>query len=193
MEVVEKRSSKIQSFIFLFLIPLLFTVILSLVLMQRAGINVVSQVKEISQKIPGVSSFVIDESENEKITTEERLNKNIENLQLKMEEKDSTIDELNMIVQEKENEISSLDQELKRVKFELTSIQQEQHDDRNIEVEITKLYETMTPKKAALIIPNLEDAEAKLILSSLKTNTLAAILERMSPEDAAKFTKLLAE
>ncbi|MFC4320180.1 MotE family protein [Litchfieldia salsa] len=193
MEAVDKGYSKIQSFFFLILIPILFTVILSLVLMQVAGINVLSHATEIGQRIPGISSLITDESEKEQQIIEERLNKNIDNLNSKLEEKEEAILELEGIIATKDSELTTLNQELKKLKFDLAETKQEQLSQSKTDEEMTKLYEMMTAKKAALIIPNLDDIEAKKILSSIKTDKLAAILEKMTPEDAARITKLLAE
>ena len=39
----------------------------------------------------------------------------------------------------------------------------------------------------------MSDAEALRIISSLKPDTLAAIFEKMTPEDAARYTELLSQ
>ena len=49
----------------------------------------------------------------------------------------------------------------------------------------------MSAKKAAPIIESMNENDAMTILSSLKSDTLAGLLENMSPDVAAKFTTLL--
>ena len=49
----------------------------------------------------------------------------------------------------------------------------------------------MSAKSVAPVIVKMTDAEAIRILASLKPDTLAAVLEKMSPEDAAKYTTLM--
>ena len=46
----------------------------------------------------------------------------------------------------------------------------------------------MSAKKAAPIITRMNDDEALTILSSLKPDILAAMLEKMNATDAAKYT-----
>ena len=57
--------------------------------------------------------------------------------------------------------------------------------------EITRTFENMSAKKAAPIIESMNENDALTILSSLKSDTLAGLLENMSPDVAAKFTTLL--
>ena len=49
----------------------------------------------------------------------------------------------------------------------------------------------MSAKKAAPIIESMNENDALTILFSLKSDTLAGLLENMSPDVAAKFTTLL--
>ena len=56
-----------------------------------------------------------------------------------------------------------------------------------------KTYETMSAKKAAPIITQLNDKEAMTILANIKSDTLAAIMEQMNAVDAAKYTSLLTD
>ena len=50
----------------------------------------------------------------------------------------------------------------------------------------------MSSKKAAEIIPNLKEAEAMLILTSLDDKQVADILTKMSVDEAVKYTNLIA-
>nr|WP_281064436.1 hypothetical protein [Cytobacillus eiseniae] len=57
--------------------------------------------------------------------------------------------------------------------------------------DIVKTYETISAKKAAPILAQMTEEEAIQILTNLKSDTLAAIMEKMEPEDAARYTELL--
>lgn len=57
--------------------------------------------------------------------------------------------------------------------------------------EIKAVYETMAPKKAALIILEMKEEESLNILSNLSTESLARILEKMPPDRAAAFSQKL--
>ncbi|WP_078547128.1 MotE family protein [Litchfieldia alkalitelluris] len=194
METIEEKEyNKIQWFLFVVIIPILFTVVLSLVLMQVAGINVFSHAKAIVQKIPGVSMMIKDENAIAQEKLEEKLSNEIANLQTDINHKDDTIEKLEASIQSKESELTTLKQELSQLNFQLAEMKEDKIIEENAVKDMTELYELMTPKKAAQIIPNLDDEDAKKILTSLKTDKLAAIMEKMSPEDAAKYTKIIGE
>ena len=51
----------------------------------------------------------------------------------------------------------------------------------------------MSAKSAAPVITEMDDEEAIRILTNLKPDILAAILEKMVPQDAAKYTTMMAK
>ncbi|MDX1771281.1 MAG: hypothetical protein R3328_07115 [Planococcaceae bacterium] len=51
----------------------------------------------------------------------------------------------------------------------------------------------MSSKSAAPVLNNMSDAEALRILTNLKPDILAGILEKMTPEQAAKYTELMSK
>jgi flagellar motility protein MotE (MotC chaperone) len=59
--------------------------------------------------------------------------------------------------------------------------------------ELAALYERMSTKKAAGIIMELEEEMALLILRDLSVSKKSGILGQLEPDQAARFTKLLAE
>ncbi|MCH1623782.1 MotE family protein [Fredinandcohnia quinoae] len=189
METTEKDYSKIQWFLFVIFIPTLFTVILVIVLLSVAGVNTLGMVKDFAEKVPVISNLFTEEEKatekNEK--TEEKVVK----LQTEISKKKESIDKLEKSLTTKQEEIDSLKLEISKLTNELTSLQEDTLSKGRTFEELTKMYETMSPKNAALIIPNLKESDAKEILATIKTDKLAAILEKMSPEDAAKYTELL--
>ena len=123
-ELETKKTSRFQSFIYVVLIPLLFTITVALIVMTILGYNVFELTKEYGQKIPFVSSMISDDAS------------------------DSAKD-------------------------------------------IVKTYETISAKKAAPILSQMSETEALQILTNLKSDRLAEIMEKMEPEDAARYTELL--
>lgn len=93
----------------------------------------------------------------------------------------------------KSDEIEALENEINNLSDELVKLQKERLAKSKSLNELTKMYELMSPKNAAKIIPNLQEEEAREILSSIDTEKLAAIFEKMAPEDAAKFTQLITQ
>lgn len=190
MEAIEKEYSRLQWFLFVVLIPTLFTLILVVVLLSVAGFNPIGTIKEYAEKTPLLSSL-FEKKESDVQDDTENLKATITNLETEINTKQDEIEKLEDELGTKVNEINTLQDEIERLSKEIGVLQEVRVAKTKTIEEMTQLYELMSPKNAALIIPNLNEGEAKDILSSLETEKLAAILEKMSPEDAARFTELL--
>jgi flagellar protein FlbB len=190
MEAIEKEYSRLQWFLFVVLIPTLFTLLLVVVLLSVAGFNPIGTIKEFAEKTP-VLSGLIEEKGSDIQNDTEKLNATIKNLETEITTKQVEIEKLEDELGTKANEINALQEEIDSLSYEIRVLQEEKLAKTKTIEEMTELYELMSPKNAALIIPKLNEVEAKDILSSLETEKLAAILEKMSPEDAARFTELL--
>ncbi|WP_071459446.1 MotE family protein [Bacillus massilinigeriensis] len=178
------RLRRILSFVIL---PALFAVTLALIVMSFAGINIFDSAREIGARIPGIKQLV-QKSETPSIKEAEKrmigLEAEIKNQEAKMEQLQSKLDN-----KEKENDRIQLEkQQLEEQIDELAAIQAE---NKRAFKDIVRTYETMSPKSAAPIIAKMEDGEALKILKNVKPDSLSAIMEKMVPEDAAKYTELL--
>lgn len=187
-----KVYSKVQWFLFVIVIPILFTITLALVLLTIAGINVFEYAKVIGQHTPIISNYV---SSDDNATAENKvsLELQISSLEGTIQEKEELIEDLEKNLEGKQTEIASLHEELSYLEEQILLKEEEQQTYGKSIAEISKMYETMSPKNAAVIIPKLDNEEALSILSALKTETVSKILEKMDPEDAAKYTQLLSE
>ncbi|MDP4083037.1 MAG: MotE family protein [Bacillota bacterium] len=182
-----KKGKSIQWFIFVVLIPLLFTVIVALIICFIAGVNVFGIAKDIGQKIPFIENSSQNNASNQKSASESDLI----NLQAQIKDREAQIEEL-------KTNLDSKDKDIEQAKLDNQRLQQ-QIDDLNANKkasnlafkDIIKTYETMSPKKVAPIITKMDDTEAIKILGDLKADALAAIMENMNPKDAAKYTQLL--
>ncbi|MFT4413564.1 MotE family protein [Fredinandcohnia humi] len=190
-ETTEKEYSKLQWFLYVVLIPSVFTLIIVGVLLYVSGFNSVGAIKDFGAKIPGISGLFQKEETKQQETSEPKVS--VPELKATISEKEAKITELEDELGLKEDEINALQEDIDRLSNEIHVLQDERLAKSKTIEELTKMYELMSPKNAALIIPNLNENEAREILSSLKTEKLAAILEKMSPEDAARFTELLTE
>ena len=188
-----KKTSKLQWFLFVVFIPLLFTISIVLLILTFSGINVFEQGKKYAAQLPFISQWIEGTEENEKKKLQEQL---IE-LKATIVEKEKQLKKANDALKEKEAEIDALKQEIARLQTEKEQAQQpttpstEQTDATRVDV--VKMYETMSPKKAAEIIPQMSDQEAVNLLSKLKADKVASILEKMDAQNAAKYTSLLAK
>ncbi len=186
-ELQAKKARPFQKFLLIVFIPLLFLITAGLIVATATGVNVFDQAKVISQKIPIAGSLFQKENAQSVKTIE----KNVNELQSQLKDRNAEISQL----QEK---LDSKDQELQNAQLENSSLQKNNTDLIASQKEakralkgIVSTYETMSPKKAAPIIAKMTDSEALKILTSVKPEVLAGIMENMDPTQAARFTELM--
>ncbi|MDV2885272.1 MotE family protein [Alkalihalophilus pseudofirmus] len=178
MSKKEKTHSKLQMFVLVILIPVIFGVIFFSVILNMIGFDVLGTAKQAASSIPYVSSLMEDDEEDiiESETEEQDIDTTADQneialLQQQIAERDSKITEL-------ENEVIEMEQRL--------LVEQELNNNATQELsEIAKTYEAMSAKNAAAIISELQTEEALLHLSQLKTDSRAAILSKMDSAVAA--------
>ncbi|WP_442599500.1 MotE family protein [Neobacillus sp. D3-1R] len=187
LEQNENKYNRFQWFLIVVLIPLLFAITVTIIVMTVAGKNVFETVKDVGQKVPFVSKYI--SGENAKSI--EKLESNIVSLEASIQDGKAKIDKL-------ESQLESKDQEIDRSKLEKEQLQAQidelmaiQEENKRAFKEIVQTYETISPKKAAPILVSMTEEEALKILTNVKADTLAKIMENMSAEDAAKYTELL--
>ena len=187
-----KKTSKFQWFLFIGFIPLLFTLSIVLLVLTFSGINVFEQGKKYASQLPFVSQWIEGTEANEK----KKLQQQIVELKATIVEKEKQLTKANDVLKEKESEIDALKQEIARLQTENEQVQDQRssiEQTNGSRVDVVKMYETMSPKKAAEIIPQMSDQEAVNLLSKLKTDKVSSILEKMDAVNAAKYTSLLAK
>ncbi|MGG0657936.1 MotE family protein [Rummeliibacillus pycnus] len=183
----EKKPSFIQKLFFWGIIPLLFVSAVLLIAAEVTGTNVFEKAKEITgtsssqEKAKDVTKF---NSNNEK---------QIADLKAQVQEKDAEIAKLQGEVEDSKSETSKMAIEKHRLEVQIKKMENGKDEIKQEFSSIVTTYEKMTPKKAAPVITNMKDAEALKILSSLKPETLAAILEKMPADKAAHYTELLSK
>ncbi|MFS0879815.1 MotE family protein [Metabacillus niabensis] len=196
MENEKHEYGKFQWFIFVILIPVLFTITLVVVILSVAGVDILGKTKAVLAEVPIVEKLFDDEKEkqdkgetvqSDKVSVANEENKKLENT---IEEQTSMISALEQDVTNKETEIQKLQQEIKSLEEQLETINQSDSQDKA--KDISKLYDNMSSKKAAEIIPKLNQDDALTILTSLDDKQVADILAKMTVDDAVKFTSLLA-
>lgn len=186
-EAEEKSFSKLQWFFMVIVIPSIFALAVALIVATVAGVNVVDKAKEYSEKIPFLSSSEREEGKK----SEEALVQQVAKLRAELEEKEASIADLQAKIDTKDEEITKLELERKQLEREIDSLTAVQAENQREFKDIVKTYETISAKKAAPIITQMNDKEALEILSHLKSDTLAAIMEQMNAAEAAKYTSLL--
>ena len=149
----------------------------------------IEKAKEYSEKIPFLSS---DEEGKQRKQRTIRNGSKLTELKAEVKVREAAIADLQTNLEGKDQEIEKLELEKEQLEMQIDEFNYGKQTDNKREFkEIVKTYETMSAKKAAPIITQMNDNEALEILSHLKPDTLAAIMEQMNATDAAKFTTLL--
>ncbi|MBN8191461.1 MotE family protein [Bacillus sp. NTK074B] len=185
----EKKDSysRLQRFIFIILIPLLFAITFALVIMTFAGINIFEKAQTISSDIPFLAKVIPSNDVEDRKQLQEKiitLNASIEDQKAKMAQLQSELDQ-------KDNSNEQFQATIQQQKEELEELRQIGEENKRAFKEVVSTFETMSAKSAAPVLMEMEDEKAMKILSSIKPDTLADILEKMPPEDAARYTGLL--
>lgn len=188
----EKQGySRIQWFLFVVIIPLLFALTVALIVMTIAGVNVFDKTKEVTANIPYVSEWTNSAEQDGKSDSEQ-----VAELQAEIKNKEAEIGQLSNDLEGAEAEIEELLTEQDRLNAELKQLQQEREETADSEEEqpvnnVVKTYESMDEESIAGIIINLTDNEAVAILKQLSVEKQGAVLEELEAEKAAEYTKIL--
>lgn len=183
-EEVEEKYTFLQKLLYLFIIPLLFTLVIVLGYLTYEGKNVF----EVAQTfLPANEEMVTDEEKKEEKDNTSSTKQN-----------DSTNSSQEIIllerqISEKEREITKLVASLKEANSKIENLENQQQEIRSSTKELAKLYEGMSTKKAAQIMMELDEKMALQILNELSTSKKSSILGQLEPEQAARFTELLAD
>ncbi|MFC0271296.1 MotE family protein [Metabacillus herbersteinensis] len=194
MEKTERDYGKFQWFFFVIFIPVLFTLILVSVILTMAGFDPLGKTKDFASTLPFIDKLV----EEEKVNSDTNVQKVSEKLQQEQTGLKKTLANQNADISALENDVSLKESEIGRLNQEVKSLEEqikllEESNKESSSKDIAKIYGEMSSKKAAEIIPILDTDDAMMILTSIKDDQLTAVLEKMTAEDAAKYTKLLAE
>lgn len=194
----KKENGKLQWFLFVFVIPVFFTAVLAIVILTIAGVDVAGPIKQLTSKVPFVSAM----TGAEKTGAQKQDSKNVNNQgndekQIQIADQKKTINRQKQDLKALENDaalkqskVQQLNQQVLALQHKLDDVQKK--DQQTQQKDMSSIYTKMTNKKAAEIIPVLGDKEAVKILTALNDDQIAGILEKMSAQDAAKYTKLMA-
>lgn len=190
----EKTSyGAFERFLYLFFIPIIFSAILTFVMLSIFGINVMNTVLTVGNKIPIIEKIVpeptaapVDEEETDaesNLDSEETSEKLVELEQELLIEVD--------LNQQKETEIVKLQQIIDGLQEEL-NIKSLNDEEYLIRIQqLAGVYAKMMPNRAAPIIENLTLSERVLVLNEMPPANQIKILEKMNPVSAAETSILM--
>ncbi len=186
-ETSEKKAGIFQILLLWIFIPLLFISAVLLILAKFADINVFDKAKEWTETLPFVSEKKEEDTGADNLVLEER----VVSLQAEIKEKEAELFKLQSDFDKSTDEQDKLLVEQQRLVDEIARLTNEQDDTKKEFKSIITTYEQMSAKSVAPVITEMADTEAIRILANLKPDILAAVLEKMAPEDAAKYTTLM--
>jgi flagellar protein FlbB len=184
----ERSYSKKEWVLYILVLPLFFTMILSFFILQWIGYNVTDRVTGLFRQIPVVknvlpSSFSTDTGTPKETAEVRQLQKQVADLTAQINELQRQRDSLLQSQDQKDALISQLRNQI----FTL----QKQLDDRRTgeaqQKETAAIYEDMSPGKAAAILEAMPVDQARNIFAHLSTDAKASILEKMDPAKVSQF------
>lgn len=186
VEQFEAAPSKGRNVLVIVFITLLLTTAVLLIMAKMNNVNVFQTFDEVSNKVlPAKKEATLDEA------SDHQLEERVVSLQAEIHEKESEMlaveNELNRQVQETEK----LEEERERLLEEIESLKTVSEEKTMKQREVVKAFGKMSAKSAAPVLVEMDDQEALTVLKGLKVDQVAAILEKMTPKEAAKFTSLM--
>ncbi|WP_181348755.1 MotE family protein [Thalassobacillus sp. CUG 92003] len=182
----EKKSGKLQWFLVVILIPIMFLVTVTIVVLTLTGVNVFEEAEKYGSKIPGVSTLVSEDGQEEASVETEQLKATIAN-------NNAEIEQLEEQVSSKDNTIEDLNQQLSEYEARLEKSEEagEGDDTENPPDKVSELassFKDMDAEQAAQIIENLDEVIAVQVLENVPSTERGEILGAMDPELAASLT-----
>ena len=181
-EEKKESHSRFQRVIFIIVIPLLFAITFALVIMTVAGINVFEKAQSLSSDIPFLAKVLPSNDDQDR----EQLQEKIISLNASIEDQDAKMTQLQSEMDKKDSDNEQLQATIQQQKEELEELRQIGEENKRAFKEVINTFEAMSAKSAAPVLMQMEDEEAMKILSSIKPDTLADILEKNASRGCCK-------
>ena len=182
------RYGKLEWFFYIVVLPLLFTALLSGIILQFLGFDITGKVANAAKHVPGVSKLLPQDEQ----AADSAASAQPDPVRQKQEAEDkakaleSSKKQLEDDLVKKNAEIDKLKQQVEAEKKKQADGEEEAAPPPDPVKDMAKVYAQMSPAKAAAIMSNLSVTEAKEILSKMTSSQKAAILEKMEPLIASK-------
>ncbi|WP_238392632.1 magnesium transporter MgtE N-terminal domain-containing protein [Paenibacillus antri] len=199
----EERSYSFIERLLFYTLPVLFTLLLTGVLLTVFGYDVVNELLRVGNKVPGVSAVLPDPKPTEEelraamLEAEERDDEGETNeeeaakIEAALSAKEAEMAALRSETETKEQQIADLQAELEvKQEEEARQAASEAEYAANIK-KLANVYAEMKPSKAAPVLENLTLSERVLVLKEMKEEKQVDILEKMDPTIAAETSILM--
>ncbi|QAS50996.1 MotE family protein [Halobacillus litoralis] len=181
------KGNKIQKVFFAIVIPFIFLLTLTLIVLTLSGINVFEEAEKYAKKIPGVSEVT---STDEPASDPEEMDR----LQAMVANKDVEIEQLQQDADQKQATIEEMDQQILKLEKELEDSLPEDGEDPNQKAkDLAASFQEMDPEEAAPIIGSMSQTLAVQVMREVSSEERGEILGQMDPEAAAEIASILLE
>jgi flagellar protein FlbB len=188
-EIETKKQGFFKWLLYVIFIPALFAAILFAIVFNALGYDVIGSIKDMSKHIPFISSTEETVAKGTKSTSD------ASKLEAKTQKQEEEISKLKKDLEQKQADIRSLEIQLRRETSSVASAEEAEGEAlakmNRLVKKVTQSYEEMKPKQAAKIVQELPKEDAIELLSRVKPDVLAAILENLDPKLAATYTSSL--
>jgi flagellar motility protein MotE (MotC chaperone) len=195
-EMEESELSAFQRFLYWFLVPVTFVVVLITVLMTLFGYDTKASALKLAHKIPLVGSYIPDpsakpaaaETKTDPEAEEDKAVKQTANTAALNEKIRLQVEDLkkaDALFVQKDQQLKELQAKNTQMEEQLKTKTQSDEEYRVKIKQMSSVYAKMTPNKAAPILQNMTNMERVLLLSEMKPEEQSRILEKMDPKMAA--------
>jgi len=181
------RYGKLEWFFYIVVLPLLFTALLSGIILEFLGVDVTGKVVNAAKHVPGVSKL-LPQDEQAVQPDAATVQSQLEQQKQEAEDKAAALADAK---EQLEDDLVKKNAEIDKLKQQIEADKKQEEDEEAVPPpypvkELAKVYSQMSPSKAAAIMTNLSVTEAKEIFSKMTSAQRAAILEKMEPVIASK-------
>ncbi|MBB6452922.1 flagellar motility protein MotE (MotC chaperone) [Salirhabdus euzebyi] len=145
-----KGSSKLQWFLFVIVIPIVFTITLLLIVLTVAGVNVFDLAEKYGSNIP-IVSLLVEESPEQEAEQE-----NVTELKATIKDYEANIEILEQDVKTKEEQITELELTIAQLESDMVNKEQEEQDKEEQVKNVAKSFSQMDAKSAGPIVEKME-------------------------------------
>ncbi|WNB90401.1 MotE family protein [Bacillus sp. NEB1478] len=182
----EERTSTFKWILYVIIVPAIFAITIFVIFLSFTGVDVAEKAKDTGKKIPFIKNIWGENA----VSTASNSQDVEKQWQSKFKEQEDYIKILNSDLQKKEKEVSDLKSDVALLEKQTEEVETTVKDEKN--VQLKKLYESMSAKDASAVLSEMNNADILQILSLLKPETQAEILSKLEPKRAAEITELIA-
>lgn len=196
----ENKYGKLEWFLYMILLPIMFTVILTAILLQFLGYNIKGElfkwgnsIPYVEKVIPGSNPKPLPEASAKSKATEqvEASKKQINELTQKLKQGEEQLRKADAEVKAKDDQIVEMQIQMGQLRRQLEETKKTQGDKATPDQQVAQLYKSMSPSKAAPILAAMPMNEVVTIIKAMKQDERSAILAKLDPTIAANITSEL--